>query len=192
MSEIPVRHFAACLGLLLAAASSCRAAGLEEQGVGQLRREVAERERQLARAQRGLAEARARLALAEGRREAAIGEFRKAVAACQDEIQWIRAHANWWCDPREPMDEAQWDLAQARVRLAEAEGDAAGLAAAWRTIVGFQEQRLERVRRLEQMRAVKPEEMKPALQALEEARRRLDAAEKRLAAERPKPPEKPK
>ena len=70
--------------------------------------------------------------------------------------------------------------------LAEVEGDTATLVAAWKKIVGFHEQRLERVRRLEQMRAVKPEEVSVAQKALGKARERLEAAEKRLAAEQAK------
>jgi hypothetical protein len=86
------------------------------------------------------------------------------------------------------MDEAQWDLAKARIRLAEAEGDTATLVAERKKIVGFHEQRLERMRRLEQMRAVKPEEVSVEQQALDKARQRLAAAEKQLPAERAKNP----
>lgn len=164
----------------------------EEPSVRQLQRDVAERERQLTRVQRELAEARARVALAEGKRELAIAEFQKAVACYQSDVQWIRYHANWFCDPREPMTEAQWDLAKARAWLADVEGDTAALVAQRKAIVGFHEERLQIVRRLEQLLAVKPAETSDAQKALDQARERLAAAEKRLAVEQARKPAKPK
>src|SRR4051812_23059804 len=109
------RHFFIVgLEVLLLVPSFCWGLQPEEKNVGRLKRDVAERERQLLRAQRDVAEARARLALAEGKRDAAIAELRKAVACHQGEVQWIRDHANLFCDPREPMTAAQWDSARAR------------------------------------------------------------------------------
>ena len=90
------------------------------------------------------------------------------------------------------MDKAQLDLAKACADLAEVEGETATLVAAWKKIVGFHEQRLERVRRLEQLRAAKPEDVSVVQQALDKARQRLGAAEKQLAAERAKNPDKSK
>src|SRR5262249_36727269 len=116
---------------------------------------------------------------------------RKAAACCQGEVQWLRDHASWFCDPGELMVEARWDLARARAWQAEVEGDAAALAAECRAIVGFHEQRLERVRRLEQALAVKPEETRGAQEALARARDRLAAAERRLSEERAKRPGQP-
>src|SRR5262249_26575894 len=110
------------VGLLLSAPPLCRGDGPEPKSVWRLKRDVEERERQLTRAQRELAEARARLALADGKRDLAITELRKAVAGYQGEVQWIRDHASWFCDPRDLMTEAQWDLAKARAWLAEVEG----------------------------------------------------------------------
>jgi hypothetical protein len=181
-----MRYFVVASGLLLVVSSLGRADRPDEIGAWRLKRNVEDRQRQLTRAQRELAEACARLALAEGNRELAITELRKAVACCQGEVDWIRDHANQFCDPRDPMDQAQWDLANARAWLAEVSGDTASLVAAWKQIVGFHEQRLERVQRLEQMRAVKAEEVSIVQQALEGARQRLGDAEKQLSAERPK------
>jgi uncharacterized protein (TIGR03067 family) len=62
--------------------------------------------------------------------------------------------------------------------------------AEWKKIVGFQEQHLKRVQQLDQMRAVNPAEVGVAEQALDKARQRLVAAEKRLSTERPKKPDK--
>jgi hypothetical protein len=174
------------IGLPFLVPSFCLGVGPQEKSLGQLQRVVAERERQLARAQRDLAEARARVALAEGKRDVAIAELRQAVACHEGEVQWVRDHANWYCDPREPMTEALWDLAKARVWLAEVEGDAVTLVAEWRKIVGFHEDRLQCLRRLEQMHAVGPEEGSSVKEALDHARERLEAAEKRLSAEQAK------
>ncbi len=177
-----IRAVVVASGLLLVAPPLCGEDRPAQKSAAQLKREVDERERQLTRAQRELAEARARLALAEGKRELAIAELRKAVICCQDEVQWIRDHANSFCDPREPMEEAQWDLAQVRAELAEIEDDTATLVTALKEIVGLHEQRLERVRRLEQMRAATPADVSVVQQALDQARQRLEAAEKRLPA----------
>ena len=163
-----------------------------EKNAQSLKRELEERERQLNRAQREVAEARARLALAEGMRASAIAELRKAVTCCQNEVQWIRDHANWYCDPRDPMDEARWDLAKTRVWLAEVEGDAVTQIEEWKHIVAFHEQRRERARRLEQMRAVEPAEVKLAQEELDKARCRLESAEKQLSDEQAKKLEKSK
>ena len=187
-----VRHLVAAFGLLFVVPSFGCGDGPEEKSAFQLKREVEERERQLTRAQRELAEARARLALAEGKQELAITELRKAVACCQSEVQWIRGHVNWFCDPREPMDGAQLDLAKYRAWLAEVEGDTASFVAEWKKIVGFHEQRLKTVQRLAQMRAVDAAEVTVVQQALDKARHRLEAAEKRLSAERAKNTEESK
>jgi multidrug resistance efflux pump len=184
-----VRYLVAASGLLFVVPSFSFGDGPEEKSAWRLKREVEERERQLTRVQRELAEARARLALAEGKREVAITELRKAVACCQGEVQWIRDHANWFCDPREPMDEAQWDLAKDCVWLAEVEGDTAALVAEWKKIVGFHEQRLKRVQRLEQTGAANPADVSDVQQALDKARQHLEAVEKRLSAERAKSPD---
>jgi DNA repair exonuclease SbcCD ATPase subunit len=192
MLESWVRYLAVACGLLFVVPSFCHRDGTDGESAWRLKREVEECERQLTRAQRELAEARARLALTEGKRESAIAELRKAVACREGEVQWIRAHANWFCDPREPMDEARWDLANTRVWLAEIEGDAATLVTAWKEIVGFHERRLERARRLEQMRAMQPAEVTIVQQALAGARQRLEAAEKHLAAGRAPSPEQSK
>jgi hypothetical protein len=187
-----VRHLVAASGLLFVVPSFCCGDGPDEQSAWQLKRKVEERERQVTRAQRELAEARARLALAEGKREVAITELRKAVACCQGEVQWIWGHAGWFCDPRALMDEARWDLANDRARLAEVEGDTASFVAEWKKIVGFHEQRLKTVQRLAQMRAVDAAEVTVVQQALDKARHRLEAAEKRLSAERAKNTEESK
>jgi hypothetical protein len=168
---------------LLMVPTSGRAGAAEEKNVGQLKREVAERERQLVRAQRDLAEARARVALAEGNRETAALEMRKVVACCQQDVQWIRDHVNWFCDPRELMTAAQWDLAKTSASLAELQGDAASLVAARKKIVAFHEEQLERFLKLEQLAAVRPEEKLGAQEALHQAREQLAEAEKKLADE---------
>jgi DNA repair exonuclease SbcCD ATPase subunit len=185
-------HLAVACGLLFVVPSFCRGDGPDRESAWRLKRKVEERERQLSRAQRELAEARARLALTEGKRESAIAELRKAVACREGEVQWIRDHANWFCDPRELMDEARWDLANTRAWLAEVEGDAATLVTAWKEIVGFHERRLERAQRLEQMRAMQPAEVTIVRQALEGARQRLEVAEKHLAEGRARSPEQSK
>jgi hypothetical protein len=186
MLDSRVRHLVAAAGLLFVVPSFCCGDGPDEKSAGQLKREVEERERQLTWAQRGLAEARARLALAEGKRESAITELRKAVACCHGEVRWIRGHANWFCDPREPMDKAQWDLAKDRAWLADVEGDSATLVAEWKKIVGFHEQHLKSLQRLEQLRAVNSADVTVVQQALDKDRQRLEAAEKRLSAEQSK------
>jgi hypothetical protein len=160
--------------LILAPDGTC--AG-ETQDTRSLARKVVERERQLMRSQRELAEARAQLAVAEGRREAAIAEYRKAVAGYQAEEGWVRSHASWFCDPREPMDEVQWGLAESRAALAEVEGDRAALVEACRKIVGFDEKRLAKMQRLEQLGAAHPADVQIARDCLETARERLKAAE---------------
>ena len=159
-----------------------RAGAAEEKNVGQLKREVAERERQLVRAQRDLAEARARVALAEGNRETAALEMQKVVTCCQQDVQWIRDHVNWFCDPRELMSAAQWDLAKTSASLAELQGDTASLVAA-RKIVAFHEEQLGRFLKLEQLAAIRPEEKLGAQESLDEAREQLAEAEKKLADE---------
>ena len=187
-----VSHLAVVIGLLLCVPSFSRGDGPEVKSVWRLRRDVEERERQLTRAQRELAEARARVALAEGKRDLAITELRTAVACYQGEVQWIRDHANWFCDPRDLMTGAQWDLAKAHVWLAEVEGDTATLVAEGKRIVGFHEEQLERVRRLEQRVAVTPEERSVVQEALAKARERLAAAERKLAVEQAKQPRESK
>ncbi len=184
-----VGHLAIAMGLLLFVPSFCCGDGADGQVAWRLKREAQERERQSLRAQRELAEARARVALAEGRRDRAITELRKAVACSEGEVRWIRDHANWFCDPREPMTQAQWDLARGRARLAEVEGDTATLVAECRKIVGFHEQDLQRMQRLAQMLALKSEDVCDVQAALGNARQRLEAAEKRLAAEQAKKPD---
>src|SRR5262245_57272980 len=87
----------------------------------QLRLQVEERERQLALAQCQLAEARARLAQAEGRSDVAASELRKAVNYYQSAVQWLLEHANRFCDPRERLEEANFNLAKASIWLAEVE-----------------------------------------------------------------------
>jgi hypothetical protein len=161
---------------------------IAEKTVYQLKREVAESERRLTRSQRELAEARARLALAEGKRDLAITELRNAAACCQSEVQWIRQHANWYCDPGQMMTQAEWDLANARARAAEVDGDAAALVAEYKKVLGFHEQHVKSLHRLEQLRAVSPAEVSVAQEALGKARERLQGAEKRLAAEQAKKP----
>jgi hypothetical protein len=187
-----VRHLAVASGLLFVVPSSCRGDGPDGGSALRLKREVEERERQLTRAHRELAEARARLALTEGKRETAIAELRKAVACREGEVRWIRDHRNWFCDPREPWDEARWDLAKTRAWLAEVEGDAATLVAARKEIVGFHERCLERARRLEQRRAMQPAEVTDVQKALDGARWSLEAAEKRLAEGGARSPERSK
>lgn len=152
-----------------------------EKTVAQLQRDVEERQRQALRAQRELSEARARLAVAEGDRAVAIRELRQVVTGYQAEVQWIRDHANWFCDPRDLMSDALCNTAKAQVRLAELEGDHAVLITAWTSIVGFHEQQLERVHRLEQLGAAHPDDRISAQQALDHARAKLSAAEKKLA-----------
>lgn len=176
------------LSLLCLLPSYSRSDPPEAKDVWRLKRDVEERERQLNQVQRELAEARARVALAEGKRDAAIRELRKAVDGHEGEIQWLRDHANRFCDPRDLLTEASWNLAKTRAWLAEVEGDTANLVAECKKIVGFQEQQLERINRLEQMQAVKPEERVPVQEALDKARERLAAAEKQSL---PKPPEAP-
>lgn len=163
----------------------------EQKTVWQLKRDVAERERQLVRAQRELAAAHARLALAEGKREQAVADLRNVVACYERDEQWIREHANWFCDPRELMTQTQWDLAKARAWLADIQGDTATLVAAWKKIVGFHEQQVERFRRLEQLVAIRPEERIVVQQELDKARERLAEAEKKLATERANQRERP-
>jgi hypothetical protein len=169
-----------------------RAEGAGEPNAGTLKREVAERERHLTRAERDLAEARARLALAEGRKELALVELRKAVAACQGEAEWIQGHVTWFCDPRELLNDAHKYLAQTRAWLAEVEGDTATLVTEWKKIVAFHELDLDRVRRLERMLAVSSADVTVVQQALDQARQRLQAAEKQLTAERAKKPNEAK
>jgi hypothetical protein len=178
----------AAVGLLSLVPALCCGGGSEEKGVWGLKKEVAECERKLTWSQRELAEARARLALAEGKRDLAITALRQAVVCCDSEVQWVRDHANWFCDPREMMTQAQWDSAKAHAWLAEVEGDTASLVQECKKIVGFHEQHLQTVRRLEKLGVVKPVEVCVAQEALEKARGRLQDAEKRLAAEQAKKP----
>lgn len=178
-----VNHLFVAVGLLLFVPSFCVGEQPAEKSAWQLRRDVGERERQLIRAQRELAEARARVALADGKDDLAIPELRKVVSGYQDEVQWIRYHANWFCDPRDLMTQALWDMCKARVWLAEVEGDTATLVVAWKQIVGFHEQQVERVKRLEEMMAVKPEETQTFQKSLDKARECLATAEKELPAQ---------
>jgi multidrug resistance efflux pump len=186
MFDAYVKHFAVGIGLLSLLPSFCCGDQPEEKSVAQLKRDVAERERQLVRAQRELADARARVAQAEGKRDLAIAELRKVTAGYQSEVQWVQDNANWICDPRDLMTETQWDMAKARVRLAEAEGDTAALVAEWKKIVVFHEQQLERVQRLEMLRAVTPAEISEVQAELDKTRARLAEVEKKLPAERAK------
>jgi hypothetical protein len=181
----------ASFGLLLFVPSLCGGGAPEQESAWRLKKEVAERERQLIRSQRELAEARARLALAEGKRDLAVVELRMVVTCHESDVQWIRDHASWFCDPREMMTQAQWDLAAARARVAEVGGDTAVLVAEYTKIVGFHEQHMQTIRRLEQLRAVNPMEVTRAQQALAKARERLEEAEKRLSAEQAKKPKGP-
>lgn len=182
MLSFRMPHFFFALGLSLLTPSFCFGTLPEEKSVWQLKRDVEQRERQLTVAQRELSEARARAALAEGHRDQGIAELRKAVACYEEEVQWIRDHANWFCDPREPTTQAEWNLAKASVWLAEVEGNAKNLVTQRKKIVGFHQEQLERVRRLIQMRAVKPDEENAVQLELEKARQHLADAEQLLAA----------
>lgn len=159
----------------------------DDRSVWRLQRHVEERERQLTRAQRELAEARAKVALAQGKRDLAITELRKVVTGYQNEVQWIRDHASWFCDPRDQMTEGQWELAKARVRLAELQDDTATLVAEGKKIVGFHEERLQVIQRLEPLGAEAADEKKTMLEALKKARDQLTVAEKRLAQQSSRP-----
>jgi hypothetical protein len=90
------------------------------------------------------------------------------------------------------MTQVQWDLARARARVAEVEGDTATLVVEYKKVVGFHEQHVQTMRRLEQLRAVNPLEVTGAQQALAQARERLEEAEKQLAAEQAKKPKGPR
>jgi multidrug resistance efflux pump len=151
-----------------------------------LQREVEQRERQVARAECDLAEARARLALAEGKRDRAIAELRKVVAFHESELRWIQRHHAWYGDGvlEDRLATAERDLAEARARLADTEGATADLVAALKQIVRYHEKGLQRMHRLEMLNAARPEDVRVAQAALDQARARLAAAEKRLAAER--------
>ncbi len=151
----------------------------EEKTVLQRRREVEERKLQLIQAQRKLAQSSADLALAEGNRDREITELTTALSFYQSEAQWLRDHANWFCDPRDLMTENQWEKAKVAARLARLRGDSRALVAECKKIVGFHEQDLKRVEQLAQMGAIKSEEKSAAAKGLAEARRQLMAAEKR-------------
>lgn len=189
MRELFVHPLVVGFALLFVRPSFCCADQPAEKSVWRLKRDVEERERQLIRARRELAEAQARVAQTEGKRDLLIEELRKVVAGYESEVGWIRDHANWFCDPRDLMTQTLWDMAKARVWLAEVEGDTTTLVAEWKRIVGFHEQQLDRFRRLEQLAAVSPEEKTVVQEALDKARKQLSAVEQKLAAENAKKPE---
>ncbi len=166
-------------GLLFLLATSPSEAQSEGKTVLQKKREVEERKLQLIQAQRKLAQSSADLALAEGNRDREITELTTALDFYQSEAQWLRDHANWFCDPRDLMTENQWEKAKVAARLARLRGDSRALVAECKKIVGFHEQDLKRVEQLAQMGAIKSEEKSAAAKGLAEARRQLMAAEKR-------------
>jgi hypothetical protein len=176
------------LGLLCLFFPSRSQAQSEGKTVLQKKREVEERKLQLIQAQRKLAQSSADLALAEGNRDREITELTTALDFYQSEAQWLRDHANWFCDPRDLMTENQWEKAKVSARLAKLRGDSRALVAECKKIVGFHEQDLKRVEQLAQVGAIKSEEKSAAAKGLAEARRQLTAAEKHAMEQEKKRP----
>jgi hypothetical protein len=127
-----------------------------------------------------LAEARARLAEAEGRAGAAAAEWRKVLAYREEELRRAEAVARdpRFCGPAPSAAILRGPVAEARCRLAEAEGDRPALAAGLPKVIAYGEARLELARALRERGAIPPEETeeeKGVRKDLRDARQRLDA-----------------
>lgn len=132
-----------------------------------------------------LAEARARLAEAEGRKATAATEWRKVLA-------WRRAKLadaerlvkrGLYCGSALEFVLLRGRVAEARYKLAEVEGNRAAAAAELPDVIAYYEASLERVQKLRQVRAIRPEEANDLERGLHrdlgKARSRLKATSNR-------------
>jgi hypothetical protein len=122
------------------------------------------------------AEARALQALARGKRDKAVLERRQVVQFYEAQLKRAIGRSLWDCDAH--VEDAEGELAVARARLADAEGDLKSLVALLPRVVRHHERTIQRYERLLEFRAVSPDEV---LDAQWEAREGIRKAEERLA-----------
>jgi hypothetical protein len=122
------------------------------------------------------AEARALEALARGKREKAVSERRQVVQFHEAQLKRAIERSARVCDGR--VEDAAGELAAARARLADAEGDLRALAALLPRVLLHHERTLQTYQRLLECRAVSPDE---ALDMQRQAREEMRRAQQRLA-----------
>lgn len=122
------------------------------------------------------AEARALEALARGKREKAVSVRRQVVQFYEAQLKRAIERSAWDCGGH--VEDAQGELAVARARLADAEGDLKALAALLPRVVRHHERTLRTYERLLECCAVGPDE---AADLQRQAREEIRRATERLA-----------
>jgi hypothetical protein len=157
----------------------------------EIRAEVRELEQEFARAKSDpekrqllvaqLAEARARIAEAEGRRFTAAEAWRKVIAHRTERMQLLTS-GKICCSPGEVVI-CRGQLAEARCKVADLEGDATLLAAEIPKVIAGCKARIEMYRRLREVGAMAADDSKDeqvAGEALRRAEHRLELVSKKL------------